>query len=279
MNAAEFMSPEAEELLKEVAADPRSKIRMQGRRAIGRKRWRGPRSCYTKPDLSQAEMIKIAQSLALVFEVSDLAVASPATVSRCGMVYLEPVHLGWKPLVDTWCVGLRESLPTQATNIQALLHENVGATLAFLRKSCRERIPSADANLVMSCLDLLDALLLPERGVSAEIHGEDGLERVILMYFFFAFVWSFGANIDDDSREPFSNFLREQFASSVVPVPPKEGLVYDYCVSNEQPMFERWANRVEKFKYDPAQPYFNILATNGRNHVLHLSARGLECHW
>jgi len=38
----------------------------------------------------------------MMFEVEDLQSASPATVSRCGMVFLEAKQLGWEPLIRSY---------------------------------------------------------------------------------------------------------------------------------------------------------------------------------
>ena len=44
--------------------------------------------------LTSGERIKLPDTITMLFEVADLAQASPATVSRCGMVYIDPLHLG-----------------------------------------------------------------------------------------------------------------------------------------------------------------------------------------
>ena len=40
--------------------------------------------------------------MAMMFEVEDLIYASPATVSRCGMVYLEAKNLGFEVLLKSY---------------------------------------------------------------------------------------------------------------------------------------------------------------------------------
>ena len=52
--------------------------------------------------LANGQRIKLRAPMRMLFEVQDLAVASPATVSRCGMVYMTPEELGWRPYVQSW---------------------------------------------------------------------------------------------------------------------------------------------------------------------------------
>merc|ERR1719379_1482918 len=53
--------------------------------------------------LNSGEIIKLSVVTTMLFEVRDLEYASPATVSRVGVVFIEPdTDLGWKPIVDSW---------------------------------------------------------------------------------------------------------------------------------------------------------------------------------
>ena len=68
-------------------------------------------------------------------KVSDLNFASPATVSRCGMVYMETSKLGWRPLMQSFLAALPEAYqPDQKTLLTDLFEWLVPACLKTLQQ-------------------------------------------------------------------------------------------------------------------------------------------------
>lgn len=47
--------------------------------------------------LASNERIPLNRTMRLVFEISHLRTATPATVSRAGILYINPADLGWNP--------------------------------------------------------------------------------------------------------------------------------------------------------------------------------------
>ena len=98
-----------------------------------------------------------------MFEVEDLAVASPATVSRCGMVYNDSKDLGWEPYVTSWLAKRKDEKLQQP--LKALFSKYVNKILEFRRKHCKELVPTGELNAVTSLCYLLEAFATPNNGV------------------------------------------------------------------------------------------------------------------
>ncbi|KAF1322385.1 Dynein heavy chain, partial [Globisporangium splendens] len=177
--------------------------------------------------LMSGEIIAMSPVMSMMFEPMDLLVASPATVSRCGMIYTEPEQLGWLPVLNSWldsttvtdsekeengAVGTPASLPPSPIAInreqRALLSFLFGwlvePCIGFVRKELVELTPTVDTNLVMSLIHILEAQLtrLPPHELSAK------KKATIEASFLFSLTWSIGESVNSDGRTRFCEFLR-----------------------------------------------------------------------
>jgi dynein heavy chain len=76
----------------------------------------------------------------MIFEVGDLSQASPATVSRCGMVYIDPNELGWLPYVRSWVNKLKNNVIMNNIELKnyllVLIETHINEGFLFIDKHC-----------------------------------------------------------------------------------------------------------------------------------------------
>lgn len=100
--------------------------------------------------LNSGQIITLTSRMTMMFEVEDLAVASPATVSRCGMVYMEPASLTLAPLVKSWLQILPPKIKENKNivdKLQSLYDSILVDACYFVRKNLVEPVKTVDNNL------------------------------------------------------------------------------------------------------------------------------------
>eukprot|EP00961_Rhodomonas_salina_P154652 2083222-Rhodomonas_salina.1 len=207
--------------------------------------------------LPNGERIKLnGKTMRMLFEVEDCAVASPATVSRLGVVWIPPEALGLKPPIDTWMKKhLPEAMPEGLRGELLELFDNtMERSIKFMRRNCSESIASMDNNLVLSCCRLFQSLFAEKNGCALD--APDILD-VMKKIFMFCLVWSVGGNIDGvANKEKFSEFVRDEITITRF---PNSGTVFDYLFDKETREFKQWEDITAPFEYKSDQTFSDIL--------------------
>ncbi|CAL1158737.1 unnamed protein product [Cladocopium goreaui] len=112
--------------------------------------------------LNSGEIIKLTPVTTMMFEVEDLAVASPATVSRCGMVFLEQQDIGWQVLMLSWCERLPDRLKDQSPLLQEIMEYSVESSWEMVSRKVNKPVPVSLNWLVLNLLHLYWALIQAE---------------------------------------------------------------------------------------------------------------------
>ena len=106
--------------------------------------------------LANGDRIPMAPNTKIVFEPHNIDNASPATVSRNGMVFMSSSALTWKPILEAWTRTLPASQQTAIDSRYDLGWED---TLQFVITSCHPKMDVLDCMYIRQSIDIFKGLL------------------------------------------------------------------------------------------------------------------------
>ncbi|KPA84182.1 dynein heavy chain putativedynein heavy chain point mutation [Leptomonas pyrrhocoris] len=250
--------------------------------------------------LQNGDIIPMSKRMNLVFEVQDLAHASPATVSRCGMVYVEPQSLGWACLMDSYLHTLPPYMTEGeagdlAETLRSLVDAVMAGALEVARKHTSSIIPQSASTLVASCIKLLSSFVdsfdeeeaLEKIGGDAKQHARNMVMRVE-GWFIFSLVWSVGGCLDHKDREVFSAALHELLAEEsaarhkfTLPLPDKATSFFEVRLEDgAEVRFVSWQDLVPELRIPEESEYQDIIVptmdTAKYSFLVHLMIRNMH---
>jgi len=231
--------------------------------------------------LPNGERMRLNNHCRLLFETGNLIYASPATVSRCGIVFVDPKNLQYMPYINTWMAQKKGSAKD---SVESMFDEALQETFSKLfAKYCPSLInlitdaqmpngeyikrlimlvPMTDLNMCTQLCTMLKSMYLTHEDPQVW-SNPDAVESI----FIFCLVWSFGVQLVPKDQVIFDNVLKSltgRVLSATDPAPMKtlpssKPTLFAYFYNFKTLTFEPWDTQVSTFVTPPGIAYSAIL--------------------
>uniref|UniRef100_A0A672LPL1 Dynein, axonemal, heavy chain 5 like n=1 Tax=Sinocyclocheilus grahami TaxID=75366 RepID=A0A672LPL1_SINGR len=205
--------------------------------------------------LANGDRIPMAPNCKVVFEPHNIDNASPATVSRNGMVFMSSSVLEWQPILQAW---LQNIPATQAEVLLASFNSIYQDLMTFVCTAVSPKMQLLECMYIKQTIDLLQGLLpaVEEKHLTA---------AHIKRLFIFAVMWSVGALLELDDRAKMEVFLKKHNAKLDLPTTQGDQTIFEFVVSATG----EWdlCLKVPEYHYpkDSVPDYASILVPNVDN--------------
>ncbi|RYG70357.1 hypothetical protein EON64_00405, partial [archaeon] len=216
--------------------------------------------------LNSGEIIKMSDPMTMFFEAEDLEQASPATVSRVGMIFCETRNIGWSAVRNIWLKFQPAALADHVEYLSGLFDWIYPMISYLVIKHCKMPTIMASQELIFSLTRLLKCMLDFDDGMASDA------TKAIEGSFLFALIWSVGACVDGEGRRKVDTYLRQIIKGEIYATPeyedfriknpeyvadetrrsivmlPDDGLVYDYIFDSKTAKWNNWMEGQPTFK-------------------------------
>ncbi|PKU48615.1 dynein heavy chain axonemal [Limosa lapponica baueri] len=210
--------------------------------------------------LANGDRIPMAPNCKIVFEPHNIDNASPATVSRNGMVFMSSSVLNWSPILE----GFLKTHSFQEAEILRQLYASSFPDLYYFSiQSLQCKTEMLEAFVIMQSINMLQGLIPPKE------QGGELTPKCLERLYIFSLMWSVGALLELEDRCKMERWLRNHATIKLdLPSIPEgsEDTMFDYYVATDGEWMH-WNTRVEEYVYpsNSTPEYGSILVPNVDN--------------
>ena len=194
--------------------------------------------------LANGDRIPMTDNVKIMFENEQLDNASPATVSRCGIIYVSAVDLDWLTVTQAWL----KSRPDDETEVLEPLFshyignctpEDTGEAFSYIIRKMNPVMKTSRIGQVTGLFNLLTGLL-----ADAALNRDQDFEIKLERLFLYCFIWTVGGVLEPGCRAKMSSYLEERIADGrpegLLPELQAGETYYEYYVDLFSLEWKKW---------------------------------------